>query len=82
MIHYKVKEPKFNNTKCETLLYVDKDGNKVTKPKRKFETHDAAVEECKKLNAQPHRIHKLVTYKCKTCQKYHIGRNGKLIKRK
>lgn len=70
-----------NLNQCETLLYIDKEGNRITKPKKKFDTLDEAIEVCKKLNAQPHRINKVVSYKCKVCHKYHIGRNGKQIKK-
>ena len=71
-----------NKTECETLVKIEEDGTKVYKPKHPFDTHDDAVEAAKKQNAKPGRIHKLVTYKCKVCHKYHIGRNGKEIKDK
>lgn len=66
---------------CETFYYVDTNGKSITKKKRVFETLDDAIVECKKLNAQSHRINKVVSYKCKKCFKYHIGRNGKEIKK-
>jgi len=50
------------------------------KPKVKFNTMDEAIEACKRLNKEPKRIHKLVSYKCSKCFKYHIGSNGKLLK--
>ena len=49
------------------------------KPKRAYEDHASAIEACKKLNMRPEQITKLVSYKCKVCYKYHIGRNGKKI---
>lgn len=52
------------------------------KPKRKYDTLDEAIEACKKLNSNEKRIHKLVSYKCSICFKYHIGSNGKLLKHK
>ena len=52
------------------------------KPKVKFDTMDDAIAECKKLNQDLKRIHKLVSYKCNNCFKYHIGSNGKLLKHK
>jgi len=67
---------------CNTLVRIETDGTKVFKEKRKFETLDEAIEECKKLNALPHRISKIVSYKCKHCHKYHTGRNGKVITEK
>jgi len=82
MKHYPIRQPKFSNTACETLLYIEKDGTRVTKPKRKFETLEDAIKECKRINAKPQTIHKVVSYKCKTCHKYHIGRNGKEVKKK
>ena len=67
---------------CNTLVRTEEDGTKVYKDKKKFESLDDAIEACKKVNAQPHRISKLVSYKCKCCHKYHIGRNGKTITKK
>jgi hypothetical protein len=81
MIHYKKKTKKLSNNVCETLLYIDKDGNRVTKPKRKFKHLDDAIAECKRVNAKPQTIHKVVSYKCKVCHYYHIGRNGKILKK-
>jgi hypothetical protein len=69
-------------SECQTLVRTEEDGTMVLKDKHKFDTHDEAVAECKKQNAKPGRIHKVVTYKCKVCHKYHIGRNGKEIKDK
>ena len=67
---------------CQTLVRTEEDGTKVLRDKKKFESLEDAVAECKKLNVQPHRISKLVSYKCKHCHQYHIGRNGKTIKDK
>ncbi|MEK6828585.1 MAG: hypothetical protein AABY15_00465 [Nanoarchaeota archaeon] len=64
---------------CKTLVRIEQDGTKVFKYKKKFETLDEAIEACKKLNSQPHRISKVVSYKCGSCCKYHVGRNGKQI---
>jgi hypothetical protein len=49
--------------------------------KKKFDTLDQAIEACKLLNQQDKRIHKLVSYKCSKCCKFHIGSNGKLLKK-
>lgn len=67
---------------CQTLVRINPDGSKVYKYKKKFETLDEAIVACKELNVQPHRISKVVAYKCKSCCKYHVGRNGKEIKDK
>lgn len=67
---------------CQTLLRYEPDGSPVYKDKKKFDTLDEAIAECKKENAIPHRIHKVVSYKCNVCYKYHIGRNGKEISEK
>lgn len=64
---------------CQTLERYEQDGTPVYKDKKKFNTLDEAIAECKKENAMPHRIHKVVSYKCNVCHKYHIGRNGKKI---
>ena len=57
-------------------------GKPVYKKKHKFETLELAIAECKIVNAFTNNIHKVVSYKCPICFKYHIGRNGKEIKRK
>jgi hypothetical protein len=67
---------------CQTISGYDKDGNPILKDKIKYDTHDKAVKACKTQNIRESRIKKLVTYKCKVCNKYHIGRNGKNIKAK
>lgn len=58
------------------------DGTQGFKYKKAFETLDLAIAEAKKLNALDDHTMKLVGYKCSYCCKYHIGRNGKLIKSK
>lgn len=35
----------------------------------------------KTINVFPETIHKVVSYKCNICFKYHIGRNGKELKK-
>ena len=74
---------KFKIMQCETFSHIDTDTmGKVMKPKKAFKTHDAAIKACKELNIRPHNIHKLVSYKCNVCFKYHIGRNGKELTEK
>jgi hypothetical protein len=67
---------------CQTFSHLDELGRAVFKDKRKFITHDKAVEMCKALNLKEGQIMKLVTYKCVECHKYHIGRNGHEISKK
>lgn len=67
---------------CQTLLRYAEDRTPIYKNKKKYETHDLAVKACKVLNSKPSQINKLVTYKCKVCHTYHIGRNGKTINKK
>lgn len=64
---------------CKTFSHINDDGTKTHKYKHKFNTLDDAIVECKKLNARPNQITKLVSYKCRECCKYHIGRNGKPV---
>jgi hypothetical protein len=71
-----------NKNHCQTLLNYDLLGRPVYKNKVQFPTHDLAVIACKRYNLGEHQIHKLVTYKCSVCHKYHIGRNGKEINSK
>lgn len=64
---------------CKTFSHIDENGEKVFKSKKTYDTHDEAIAKCKKLNLADKQINKLVSYKCKECCKYHIGRNGKPI---
>lgn len=67
---------------CNTLVRIETDGTKIFRDKKKYDTLDEAIEACKKLNSKPHRINKIVSYKCRHCHKYHTGRNGKEITQK
>ena len=67
---------------CKTIERYDENGNPVYKPKQAFETQDQAINVAKIINSQDHIIHKVVPYKCKECHKYHLGRNGKILKDK
>jgi hypothetical protein len=67
---------------CQTLERYDKNLQPVYKPKRAFDTQDEAIEVAKYVNSQDHVIHKVVPYRCKVCNKYHLGRNGKELKEK
>jgi len=64
---------------CDTLVRIEEDGTRVTKPKVAHGTLDEAIEAAKKMNIQPHQINKVVAYKCSVCHGYHTGRNGKPI---
>ncbi len=66
---------------CNTIeSYVN--GTKIYKPKKKFNTLDEAIATAKIVNSKDHVIHKVVAYKCISCHKYHIGRNGNELKEK
>ncbi len=67
---------------CRTFSHINEKGGKTYKDKKSFETLKEAILECKVLNAKPKQITKLVSYKCRTCCKYHIGRNGKTLTEK
>ncbi len=67
---------------CLTLEKYDENGQPVYKPKKAYDTLDEAIEVAKFINSQDHVIHKVVSYKCKKCFKYHVGRNGKELKEK
>lgn len=60
---------------------VRKIGDKEIK-KIQYDTLDDAIKVAKTINSKPHQIHKVVSYKCTICYKYHIGKNGKLLKDK
>jgi hypothetical protein len=66
-----------------TTKYVDRiNGELIDKPKRKFETLEAAIKHCKQVNSLDDRKFKVVSYKCHVCHKFHVGRNGTDIKPK
>ena len=67
---------------CQTKEYINENGEWVMKPKHKFDTLDDAIKAAKNENSKSERIHKVVAYKCNSCFKYHIGRNGKEISNK
>ena len=67
---------------CTTLDRVEENGNMVMRPKKQFDTLDRAIAVAKIENAKPEHIHKVVAYKCDTCHKYHVGRNGKVLTEK
>lgn len=51
------------------------DGKKV--PKKAYNTERQALDAAFRLNSCDHVIHKMVAYKCRTCDKWHIGSNGR-----
>jgi hypothetical protein len=65
---------------CRKEVIVD--GVRVYEDKMKYGTLEEAITACKVLNSYDDRVQKLVSYKCKECFKFHIGRNGSLIKAK
>lgn len=64
---------------CTTLEGYEENGQSVKKAKKQFDTLDEAIRVAKLENARPERFNKVVAYKCTTCHKYHIGRNGNTI---
>jgi len=68
---------------CKTFSHINPETNEmVFKDKRKFDTLEEAITEAKRVNSMPHKINKVVSYKCSECFKFHIGRNGKPIRKK
>lgn len=64
--------------KCTTTK-IDKEGNEVVKNKRQFVTLTSAIMHAKEMNCKKEHKEKVVSYKCTTCHRYHVGRNGSLI---
>lgn len=68
---------------CErTIRLKGADGSTILmkKPKKKYETLDDAIIACKSINKKSKM--KVVSYKCKHCFQYHVGRNGNVNKKK
>ena len=49
------------------------------KPKIKFNSEYDAVIRCYEMNIRDGQVHKMVTYKCPVCQKWHIGNSHKIL---
>lgn len=62
---------------CTTIDKIIEDGVAVTRPKKQFDSLDAAIAVAKIENSKDEHEHKVVAYKCGVCFKYHVGRNGK-----
>ena len=65
---------------CQTLERYDENLQPVYRKKKSFNTLDEAIATAKFINSQDNVIHKVVSYKCHVCHKYHVGRNGKELK--
>ena len=78
-VRYVPKPVVQKNIQCQTFTYYDKDGNKVMKPKKAYDTDKEAIKQAWVMNAHSDTIHKLVAYKCKKCGKWHIGRTDKIL---
>lgn len=67
------------SNRCDRILYKKDNGESVTKPKKKYKTDEDAILTCKKINSQRKQIHKVVAYRCKECDGYHIGKTKKVL---
>lgn len=66
-----------------TTKHVDRvTGQLIDKPKKAFATNEQAIAHAKSVNVLPDRKFKVVAYKCGTCYKFHVGRNGNEISSK
>ena len=75
--HNRVMRPKCfkqKNTACTTFAYYGANGEKVYKPKTKYETEADALKAAYRINSSEKAITKVAAYKCWTCGKWHIGR--------
>lgn len=63
---------------CDTIII--KNGVKTFKKKKSYETLEEAITVAKKQNVLETHTMKVVSYKCEYCGKFHIGRNGNVIK--
>ena len=67
--------------KCKKIKYY-KDGEPIYVPKKAYDTLDEAIVAAKHMNARRETIHKLTSYKCDECFKYHIGKSKYILKDK
>ena len=57
-------------------------GEWFEKEKKSFDTDKEAIEKARLMNLDLKTIHKVVAYKCKVCQKWHVGRTHKVLTEK
>ena len=62
-----------------TFTGFNSDGSKSYKSKRTYDTELKAHKACFELNLKPEMIHKMVSYKCPICQKWHIGHHNTIL---
>ena len=71
---------------CQTIIGYKVGGRTQGEPiyhqKKAYDTLEDAIKIAKSINSQDHIIHKVVAYKCKICNKFHLGRNGSILKEK
>lgn len=65
-----------------TTTRISPDNETIIQPKRQFLTQEEAIKHCKYMNSLPERTFKITPYKCSVCYKFHVGRNGNVIKEK
>lgn len=51
-------------------------------PKKAYNSDKEAITAARKMNLKGKQIHKAVAYKCSVCNKWHIGRNSKILTEK
>jgi len=76
MIHYPIKNI---SPHCKTFSYINLDGVKVYKDKKKYKDPHEAKCMCELINKMPGRIHKVKHYFCPKCRHYHIGKTNELL---
>lgn len=69
-----MKGYKQKNMTCNTFSHIGADGEKVYKPKKKYDNEAEAQKAAYKVNSAEKTITKVAAYKCWTCGKWHIGR--------
>jgi hypothetical protein len=67
---------------CTTQIVDKINGQLIDKPKKKFDDLETAIKHAKSANLLRDRTFKVVAYKCKTCHKFHVGKNGAKITNK
>lgn len=73
-MHYKLQ-----TMECSTKIVSRINGELIDKPKKPFDTLEQAIKHAKSVNSLPDRKFKVVAYKCKSCHKFHVGKNGNTI---
>ena len=75
-------EKRENNSHWMILTYNPDGTPNQTKAKKAYDNDKDAISAARRINAFGHDIHKMTTYKCNFCGKWHVGHNHTILTNK